>query len=98
MAAVLDCFAAVYRANGDMEASAGRWANAGPLSSLSIRYVDTVNGCDRFAARYQFVTPDPFWPNGFSIFYSVGPESGVMRIFDGGTGLASPELTRVACR
>lgn len=98
VAAVLDCFAKVYRDIGDMEFSANRWANAGPLSSLSIRYVDTMKGCDRFATDYQFVTPDPGWPNGFTIFLSVGQESGVMRIFDGGTGLASAEATRVVCQ
>ena len=96
-AAVLDCFAKVYREQGDMEFSANRWASSGPLASLSIRYLDTVNGCDRFGTQYQFVTPDPGWPKGFSIFYSVGPESGVVRIFDGGTGLAAPEITRVSC-
>jgi hypothetical protein len=98
VAAVLDCFAKVYREQRDMEFSANRWVRAGPLASLSIRYLDTVNGCDRFAAQYQFVTPDPGWPNGFSIFYSVGPESGVARIFDSGTGLAAPEITRVSCQ
>ncbi len=96
--AVLDCFARVYRDKGDMEFSANRWANAGPLSRLSVRYLDRVNGCDRFATQYQFVTPDPGWPGGFSIFLTVGLEAGVMRIFDGGTALAAPEYTLVACR
>ncbi len=98
VAATLDCFAKAYRDIGDMGSSADRWANAGPLSRLSIRYVDTVKGCDRYATSYQFVTPDPGWPDGFSIFFSVGPESGVVRIFDRGTALASAEATRVACQ
>jgi len=43
------------------------------------------------------VTPDPGWPDGFSIFYTVGPDSGAMRIFDGGTGLVAPEFATVSC-
>ena len=98
ISAALDCFAKVYREKGDIEFSASRWVNAGTLSSLELRYLDTVNGCDRYGAQFQFATPDPLFPNGFSIFYSVGPESGTARIFDGGTGLAAPEYTTVFCR
>jgi len=97
VAAILDCFAMVYRDKGDMEFSATRWANAGPLRKLSIDFVDHVKGCDRFDARYEFVNPDPNFPAGARIFYSVGPEAGVMRIFDGGTGLAAAEYTLVSC-
>ena len=99
VAAVLDCFAKGYGGPGaDLEFSATRWASAGKLSSLAITYLDTVKGCDRFGAQFQFANADPLFPSGFSIFYSVGPESGTMRIFDGGTGLVAPELATATCR
>ncbi len=97
VSAALDCFAKLYREKGDLEFSTTRWVSAGVLSSLKISYVDTVNGCDRYSTQFQFVNPDPLFPGGFGIFYTIGPESGVMRIFDGGTGLAAPEYTYVAC-
>jgi hypothetical protein len=95
--AALDCFAKVYRDKGDIEFSASRWVNAGAISSLKISFVDRANGCDRYSTQFQFANPDPLFPDGFSIFYTIGPEAGVMRIFDGGTGLAAPEYTYVAC-
>ena len=96
-AAVIDCFAKRYRDQGDIQFSAERWASAGRLASLSIRYVDNVKGCDRYAAQFQFVVPDPGRPEGFYVFYSVGPEAGTMRIFDGATGLPTAENTLVSC-
>jgi hypothetical protein len=96
--AALDCFAKIYRDKGDIEFSASRWVSAGALSSLKISYVDAVNGCDRYATQFQFANPDPLFPDGFGIFYTVGPESGVMRIFDGGTGLARADLVTTVCR
>jgi hypothetical protein len=96
--AVLDCFARSYREHSDMESSAGRWANAGKVMSLKIELVDRVNGCDRYQAQWDLSPEDPFHPNPWSIFYSVGPETGVARIFDGGTGLTAPEYTTVFCR
>ncbi len=97
-AAVMDCFAKPYRDLGDIEASARMWASSGPLTRVVVKYVDTVNGCDRYATEFDFAIPDPYFPNPWTIFYTVGPENGVARIFDGGTGLAAPELVRTVCR
>ena len=32
-----------------------------------------------------------------SIFFSIGPEHGILRIYDAGTALASAEVTRISC-
>ena len=96
--AVLDCFAKVYREHVDMESSAGRWANAGKVMKLSIVLLDRANGCDRYEARWEFSPEDPFHPNPWLIYYSVGPEAGVARIFDGGTALVRPDLATAVCR
>ncbi len=99
-AAVLDCFARTYRERydgADMRGSAIAFSRQGPLARLDLAYVDTVNGCDRYRAEFQFVTPDPLYPNGFGIFYTVGREDGAPRIVDGGTMLAPPERVTIVC-
>lgn len=98
VASVLDCFAKPYRDHLDMESSARRWANAGKVLNLKIDFLDRVNACDRYQASWDFAVEDPFHPNPWTIFYSVGPEAGVSRIFDAGTGLTAPEYTTVFCR
>ncbi len=100
-AAVLDCFAAAYRERhdaSDMRASAISFASHGRLAHLEIAYVDTVRGCDRYAATFQFERADPLFPNGFAIFYTVGPDGGAPRIWDGGTGLAAERYMTFSCR
>ena len=95
--AVLDCFAKPYREHVDMESSARRWANAGTVLDLRIDFLDRVNACDRYRASWDFAIEDPFHPNPWLIFYSVGLELGAPRIFDAGTGLTAPDYTTVTC-
>lgn len=100
-AAVLDCFARTYRERYDaaqMRGSAIQFSRQGALARLDLSYVDSVNGCDRYYAKFQFETPDPFYPNGFGIFYTVGPADGAPRIVDGGTELTPPAQVTVVCR
>jgi len=37
------------------------------------------------------------WVGRMTIFYSVGLDSGRVRIWDAGTGLAAPEYTTLVC-
>ena len=95
--AVMDCFAVGY-AGGEREGAARFWTGAGPISRVEITRVDQVNGCDRYRTVFDFARPDPYFPNPWTIFYSVGPEGGTMRIFDGATALPTTALTAVICR
>lgn len=97
IAAVMDCFAVGY-AGGEREGAARFWTGAGPISRTEVTLLDRVRGCDRYRTVFDFARPDPYFPNPWTIFYSVGPDNGTMRIFDGGTALPTSERTSVICR
>ena len=96
---VADCYAAPYRTqHATFDDLAGRWSRSGPAQVFSIRKIDRVNGCDRFAVEAQLDHGEAVaWVGRMTIFYSVGPDVGRMRIWDGGTGLAAPEYTTMVC-
>lgn len=97
---VADCYAAPYRAKyaSTFEDGAARWSRAGPAQVFSVRQLDRVKGCDRFAVEAQLTNGESVaWFGRTTIFYSVGLDGGRMRIWDGGTALAAPELTTVVC-
>ena len=100
--AVIDCFAKVWRDMHNVDPtfaeSAARWSQAGPTSGLVITFLDTVNGCDRYGVRAQMATYGT--NNAFSVapFITVGPEAGVPRIFESGTGLVNQQLATTTCK
>jgi hypothetical protein len=75
-----------------------RWSQSGPAQVFGIRMIDRVNGCDRFAVEAQLDHGQSVaWIGRVTIFYSVGLDAGRMRIWDGGSGLATPEYTTIVC-
>lgn len=97
---VADCYARAYQQNrpGFADYAAG-WAVAGPATLQSVHLVDRVNECDRFEVVAELANGDAVaWQGRQRSFYSVGLDSGVPRVFDAGSALAAPELTRVTCR
>ena len=101
--AVTDCFAKVYRdkvgtglPGNSFADSAAVWSRAGPVSGVTITFGDTVNGCDRYSVSGKLANPSS---TAFQIapFFSVGLEGGVMRIYEGSTGLANASLTTLRC-
>jgi len=97
--AVADCYAAAYRAKSPtFDDLAARWSRAGPAQVFSVRQIDRVKGCDRFAVDAQLDHGESVaWFGRTTTFYSVGLDGGRMRIWDGGTALAAPEYTTVVC-
>ncbi len=100
--AVIDCFAKVWRDKHDTNPtfadSAALWSHAGPATNVVIRFLDTVNGCDRFGVSAQMANYGP--NNAFTVapFITIGPEAGVPRIFEGGTGLVNTQLATTTCK
>jgi hypothetical protein len=97
---VADCYARSYQEGGaGFPERATRWAAAGPAALEHVLFVDRVNECDRFEVVAELANGAPVgWQGRQRVFYSVGLESGVPRVFDAGSALASREVTRVACR
>jgi hypothetical protein len=101
--AVTDCFAKVWRdkndANPTFAESAALWSRSGPATNVVLTPVDVVNGCDRFRVTAQ-MPPDSFWMKGQTGgqgSFSVGPESGRMRIYETSTALANASSTALRC-
>jgi hypothetical protein len=97
---VADCYARAYRdAHPTFAAGADAWTHAGPATVESVRLVDRVNECDRFEVVAELAHGEALgWQGRQRVFYSLGLELGVPRVFDSGSALAAPEVTRVACR
>jgi hypothetical protein len=97
---VADCYARSYLdTRPTFGAVANEWANAGPATVASIRLLDRVNECDRFEVIAELAHGDTVgWQGPQRVFYSVGLDSGVPRVFDAGSALAAPDVTRVTCR
>lgn len=97
--AVIDCFAKVWRDTHPTFAdSAAFWSHAGPATDVVITFLDTVNGCDRFGVKAQMATFGT--NNAFSVapFITIGPEAGVPRIFETGTGLVNAQSETITCK
>jgi len=106
--AVIDCFAKVWReknATGfnvnNFTDFAAAWSKAGAVTKVTITFIDTVNGCDRFGVGAQLADPFPN-PSAFVYqvppFFTVGPETGRMRIFETGTGLVNAQVATTTCK
>jgi hypothetical protein len=97
---IADCYARSYQdARPAFAAAAEAWASAGPATVASVQLIDRVNDCDRFEVIAELAHGNSIgWQGRQRVFYSVGLESGVLRVFDSGSALAAPEVTRVACR
>jgi hypothetical protein len=97
---VADCYARTYRdARPTFPAAAAAWASSGPATVGSVQLIDRVNDCDRFEVVAELARGESFgWQGRQRVFYSVGLESGVPRVFDSGSALAAPEVSRVVCR
>ena len=95
--AVTDCFAKVWR---DKTASfadgVAVWSNAGPATSVSVTFIDTVNGCDRFSVGAQLSNA---LNSGYRVppFFSVGADGGRMRIYETSTALTNAAATTLRC-
>lgn len=97
-AAVLDCFAEPMRSRPGFEDFAMKWASAGPATGLEIRFIDRVNGCDRLSATATLANGESVAHFGNqSTFFTLGPDRGVVRIYDAGSALTAPEYTSVSC-
>jgi hypothetical protein len=101
--AVLDCFATVWREKNATGVNvnnfadfAAAWSKAGPVTNVTIRFVDTVNGCDRFGVGAQLANPSAVVYQ-VPPFFSVGPEAGRMRIYEESTGLPNASATTLHC-
>lgn len=106
--AVTDCFAQVWRERNATGVNvntfanfAAAWSKAGPVTNVTITFIDTVNGCDRFGVGAQLANPFPN-PSAFVYqvppFFTVGPEAGVPRIFETGTGLVNTQSVTTTCK
>jgi len=104
--AVTDCFAKVWREKNATGVNvnafadgAALWSHAGPATNLVFTFGDAVNGCDRFRVSAQ-MPADSFWMKGQTGgqgFFSVGAESGRMRIYEISTALANASSTTLRC-
>jgi len=99
--AATDCFAQVWRDKHDTNPRfadfAETWSKSGPVTSVVITFVDTVNGCDRFGVNAQLSNPSA---GVFQVplFFTVGPEAGRARIFEAGTALVNTSLATTRCQ
>ena len=92
--AVTDCFARVWRdKTATFAEGAALWARSGPATSVTITFVDAVNGCDRFGVNAQLSNPAFRVPP----FFSVGTEAGRPRIYETSTALANSGSTTLRC-
>ena len=94
--AVSDCFAKVWRDKTATFADAEAvWSNSGPATSVTVTFMDSVNGCDRFGVGAQM----PGLPSAYRVpkFFSVGPENGLMRIYETSTALTNAAATTLRC-
>lgn len=104
--AVTDCFAKVWREKSATGVNvnafadgAALWSHSGPATNLVITFGDAVNGCDRFRVSAQ-MPADSFWMKGQTGgqgSFSVGAESGRMRIYEISTALANSSSTTLRC-
>ena len=102
--AVADCFAKEWRernatgVNVNAFADAAtRWSSAGPASDLVIRFLDAVNGCDRYAVSAKMASGLPIGQGG-SEFIAIGADAGTPRIFEVTTALVNTTSATTACR
>lgn len=97
-AAVLDCYAQRLRTEAGFVDFAARWSRSGPASDISIRFLDRVKECDRFAVTAELAHGESVAHFGAqTTFFSVGLEEGVSRVYDAGSALAAADVTIVVC-